>query len=89
VPTIAESGVPGYEINNWWGVLGPAGVPPAIVAKLDTEIAGILGERESAQSLEAEGIVPSPLPSAAFSRVLASEIEKWARVAREANIKVE
>jgi tripartite-type tricarboxylate transporter receptor subunit TctC len=89
VPTIAESGAPGYEINNWWGVLAPAGVPPAIVAKLDTEIAGILNERESARRLEGEGIVPSPLSSTAFSRVLVSEIEKWARVAREANIKAE
>jgi tripartite-type tricarboxylate transporter receptor subunit TctC len=89
VPTIAESGAPGYEINNWWGVLAPAGVPPAIVAKLDTEIAGILGEPESAQRLEAEGIVPSPLSSTAFSHALVSEIEKWARVAREANIRAE
>ncbi len=89
VPTIAESGAPGYEINNWWGVLAPAGVPAAIVAKLNTEIAGILSQRESAQRLEAEGVAPSPLPSAAFSRMLVSEIEKWGRVAREANIRAE
>jgi tripartite-type tricarboxylate transporter receptor subunit TctC len=89
MPTIAESGAPGYEINNWWGVLAPAGVPAAIVAKLNTEIAGILGQRESARRLEAEGVVPSPLSSAAFSRVLVSEIEKWGRVARETNIKAE
>jgi tripartite-type tricarboxylate transporter receptor subunit TctC len=89
VPTIAETGAPGYEINNWWGVVAPAGLPSAIVARLNREISGILAQRESAQRLEADGIVLSPLSSAAFSRLLVSEIEKWARVAREANIKPE
>jgi tripartite-type tricarboxylate transporter receptor subunit TctC len=89
VPTIAESGAHGYEINNWWGALAPTGVSPAIVAKLDTEIAGILGDPEAARHLEAEGMAPSPLSSAAFAQLLASETEKWARVAREANIKAE
>lgn len=89
VPTIGESGAPGYEINNWWGVLAPAGVPSPVIAKLNDEIAGILGQRESVQRLEAEGVVPSPLSSAAFSRLLVSEVEKWGRVARAANIRAE
>jgi tripartite-type tricarboxylate transporter receptor subunit TctC len=89
VPTIAESGAPGFEINNWWGVLAPAGVPAAIVSKLNTEFAGILTQPESVKVLEAEGVVPSPLSPGAFSRVLVSEIEKWGRIAREANIKAE
>lgn len=89
VPTIAESGAPGYEIGIWWGVLAPAGMPAAVVAKLDREIAAILSEPETAQRLTAEGAEPSPLPSAAFARVLVSEIEKWKQVARESNIKAE
>jgi tripartite-type tricarboxylate transporter receptor subunit TctC len=89
VPTIAESGAPGYEISIWWGVLGPAGMPAAIVAKLNSEIAGVLSQPESAKRLEADGAVPSPLPGAEFARALVTEIEKWKRVAREANIKFE
>src|SRR5258706_7055279 len=89
VPTIAESGAPGYEMNIWWGVLAPAGVPASIVTKLNTEITGILAQPESTRRLEAGGASPSPMSSAAFARVLASELTKWEYVAREANIKAE
>ena len=86
VPTIAESGAPGYEISIWWGVLAPAGVPAAIVARLNAEISQVLGQPESAQRLAADGAVPSPSGSAEFGRMLAAEVEKWQRVAREAGI---
>jgi tripartite-type tricarboxylate transporter receptor subunit TctC len=89
VPTIAESGAPGYEMSIWWGVLAPAGTPAAIVDKLYAEIAGILQQPESAQRLAAEGAEPLPLPSAAFTRLLTVEIDKWKRVARDANIKAD
>lgn len=89
VPTIAESGAPGYAMNTWWGVLAPAGTPAAIVDKLYAEIAGILEQPESAQRLAAEGAEPSPLPSAAFTRLLTSEVDKWKRVARDAGIKAD
>jgi tripartite-type tricarboxylate transporter receptor subunit TctC len=89
VPTIAESGAPGYEISIWWGVLAPAALPGPIVAKLDTEITGILQQPESAQRLTTEGAEPSPLAAAAFARMLVAEVGKWQRVARESNIKAE
>lgn len=89
VPTLAESGAPGYDMNTWWGVLGPAGMPAAVTARLNSDIAAILAQPESAKRLEAEGAVPSPLPSAEFTRMLAGEIDKWTRVARDAHIKAE
>jgi tripartite-type tricarboxylate transporter receptor subunit TctC len=89
VPAIAESGVPGYEMAIWWGVLAPAGVPAAIVAKLNAEIGRILAQPESAQRLAADGALPAPSGSAEFGRLLAAETEKWRRVAREAGIRVE
>jgi tripartite-type tricarboxylate transporter receptor subunit TctC len=89
VPTIAESGAPGYEMSIWWGVLAPAGVPAAIVAKLNAEIGQVLGQPESAQRLAADGAMPSPSGSVEFGRMLAAEVEKWRRVAREADIKAE
>jgi len=89
VPAIAKSGAPGYEISIWWGVLAPAGVPGTIVARLNRDVAGILGQAESAKRLEADGATPSPLAGAEFARALVAEIEKWKRVAREANIRFE
>ncbi len=89
VPTIAEAGVPGYEIAIWWGMLAPAALPGHIVARLNTEIAAILGEPETAKRLQADAAAPAPMASAGFSRVLASEVEKWKRVASEADIKAE
>ena len=89
VPTIAESGAPGAEINTWWGILAPAGVPPTLLARLNSEVAGILREPESAKKLSAEGAEPWISSSVDFGRVISSEIDKWTRVAREAGIRVE
>ena len=89
VPTIAESGAPGYEIATWWGILAPAGVPVPIVSKLNSEISGISTQPDSAQRLAAEGAEPWPLSSAAYGKVIQSEIEKWTKVAREAGIRAE
>ena len=89
MPTVAESGAPGYEIASWWGLLAPAGLPAAIVARLNSEIAGILAQPEAAKRLEADAATPAPSGSADFSRLLASEVERWRRVAREADIRAE
>jgi tripartite-type tricarboxylate transporter receptor subunit TctC len=89
VPTIAESGAPGYEVATWWGILAPAGVPEPIVTRLNTEIRGILVQADSAQRLAAEGAEPWPLSSAEYGKVIQSEIEKWTKVARDANIRAE
>jgi tripartite-type tricarboxylate transporter receptor subunit TctC len=89
VPTIAESGAPGYEMSIWWGVLAPAGMPATVVDKLYSEIAAILQQADSQQRLAAEGAEPSPLSSAAFTRLLTAEVAKWQRVAREAGIKAD
>lgn len=89
VPTIAESGVPDYAMSTWWGVLAPSGVPNAIVGRLNRETAAVLTQPDTVQRLEGNGAEPAPMPSAEFARVLASEVEKWRRVARESNIKAE
>jgi tripartite-type tricarboxylate transporter receptor subunit TctC len=88
-PTIAEAGAPGGEISTWWGILAPAGLPGDVLARLNSEIGAILKQPESAQRLAGEGAEPWPLSSADFARVISAEIEKWARVAREANIRAE
>jgi tripartite-type tricarboxylate transporter receptor subunit TctC len=89
VPTIAEAGVPGYEMSIWWGVLAPAGTPAAIVSKLNSTIGAILAQPDSAKRLEAEGALPATMPAGEFARMLTSEIDKWRRVARDSNIRSE
>lgn len=89
VPAIGEAGAPGAEIGTWWGLLAPAGVPAPVLTKLNAEIAAILRQPESAQRLSTEGAEPWVLTSSEFAGVIRKEIEKWTRVAREANIRVE
>ena len=89
VPTIAEAGAPGADISAWWGVLAPAGLPSALLARLNAEIAGILREPETAKRLAAEGAEPWALSSAEFARLMENEVEKWTRIAREAGIRAE
>jgi tripartite-type tricarboxylate transporter receptor subunit TctC len=89
VPPIAEAGVPGYAMSTWWGVIAPAGVPNAIVQKLNGEIGAIVGSAEAKQRFENDGAEAATLSSAEFGRLLASEVEKWRQVAREANIKAQ
>ena len=84
-PAIAET-VPGYEATMWWGMLAPAGVPPAILTKLNGEINAILREPASAKRLEADGAQPVVGTPAAFGALVASDVTKWIKVAKSAGI---
>ena len=89
VPTLSESGLPGYECTVWWGVLGPAGIPGPIVTRLNSEINAILGEPEMAKRLQTEAADPVIGPPEAFGKLIASEMVKWARIAKQAAIRAE
>jgi tripartite-type tricarboxylate transporter receptor subunit TctC len=89
VPTMAEAGVPGYESYNWWGLVAPAGTPPAVVQRLHKELAVILTSAETQKRLAAEGAEAVQMSSAEFGTFVANETVKWARVVKEANIKAE
>lgn len=89
VPTIAEAGVTGYDGSIWWGILGPAGMPRAIVTRLNTEIGAILRDPETAKRLSAEAAEPVIAPPEAFGKLIAINVAKWSRVAREAGIKAQ
>jgi len=89
IPTIAESGVPGYEFTGWIGVLLPARTPPDIVLKLSREVARIvqlpdLKQRFAADATESVGSTPEE-----YTAFLKAEIARWTRVARAANIQVD
>lgn len=89
VPTISEAGVPGYEVTNWWGILVPAGTPRSIVERLHKELATIVASPETRKRFEAEGADPLQMGPDEFTRFIAAETIKWARVVKEANIKAE
>jgi tripartite-type tricarboxylate transporter receptor subunit TctC len=87
LPTVAEAGVPGYEAQQWWGVLAPAKVPPAIIGKLNAEINTILSADDMRAKLANEGAEPVLMSPQQFSRFVQSEIEKFRKIIRERNIK--
>jgi tripartite-type tricarboxylate transporter receptor subunit TctC len=89
VPTIAESGLPGYEALSWFGVLAPAGTPDAIVAKLQEEIAAALADPAMRERFAELGAVPVGDTPAEFADFISAETAKWAKVVQEAGIKLE
>jgi len=89
VPTIAEAGVSGYAANNWWGILAPAGTPPSIVNRLHKELLVILSSAETQKRFLDQGAEVDEMGPAEFGPFIAAETAKWARVVKEAGIKVE
>ena len=83
LPTIAETGVPGYEAMQWWGMIAPAKTPPAVVAKLNREINAGLSTQEIVSRLAAEGAVPSELTAEAFTASMNAEIARWKKIVQQ------
>jgi tripartite-type tricarboxylate transporter receptor subunit TctC len=89
VATVAESGLPGYDSTQWYGVLVPAGTPREIVLRLHDEIARALRDAEVGKRLAADGAEAVGSSPEEFSAFIVSESEKWAKVAAAAGIKPE
>ena len=89
LPALAESGVPGYSVELWWGVLAPAGVPKDVVARLNTEINAALATAEMKAFLLREGAESAATGPDAFSGLVRAEIGRWRKIAKEANIQPE
>ncbi|OVZ57389.1 hypothetical protein CDO44_18495 [Pigmentiphaga sp. NML080357] len=89
VPTFREAGME-FETGTWFGIVARGGTPAPIVARLHKEIVALLGDAEVQKSIESEGaeVVPSPTPEA-FGRLIQAESERWAKVVKTANIRVE
>jgi tripartite-type tricarboxylate transporter receptor subunit TctC len=89
VPTISESGVPGYEAYSWVGMLAPAKTPKDIVNKLNAEIVDILKQKDVAEKLNQQGALPVGDTPEQFGAYIKAEIDKWGAVVRSANIKAD
>jgi tripartite-type tricarboxylate transporter receptor subunit TctC len=89
VPTVDEAGVPGYDVGVWFGVLTVAGTPPDVVRRLNTEMVKILTSAEIKERFGKIGVEVVAGTPEHFSGFLKSEVERWARVIKEANIKAD
>ena len=89
VPTIAEAGVPGFEVLNWYGIVAPAKTPEAIVQKLNRELLKTLASAEMIESFNAQGLEAAGGPPEEFGKFIKSEIVKYAKVVKAANIRAE
>lgn len=86
IPTIAESGFPGFDVNPWWGILAPAGIDVTIVRKINKDVANILGTKEMIDFLAAQGAEPLITSPEAFLKILEANVVKWAKVVEIAGV---
>ena len=89
LPTVAEKGLPGYEVASWFGLCAPAKVPRAIVQKISDDATGILNTSEMQERLASLGAQPMQMPAEKFAPFVKSEIGKWSKVVRDSNARVE
>ena len=89
VPTMIESGLPRFESTTWFGVLAPAGTPPAVVSRLHAEIAKVLQQPATREQISSLGADPSGSTPEEFAAHIKAEIAKWAKVVKAADIKPE
>jgi tripartite-type tricarboxylate transporter receptor subunit TctC len=89
LPTFIESGLAGYEVNGWYGLLGPGKMPRAIVKRLNIELRQALADADTKRRFTAIGMDPAPGSPEEFAALIHSEIAKWAKVVRAAGIKPE
>jgi tripartite-type tricarboxylate transporter receptor subunit TctC len=89
VPTIAESGLPGYEALVWFGLFVPAGTPGDIVGRLSTEVANIVRHPKLTETFRLQGLTPVGSSSAEFAMRVRKEYERWGKVIRDAGIKLD
>ncbi len=89
IPTLAETGVPGYEAYSWVGIVAPAKTPKAIVTRLNQEIVDILKQKDVAEKLNQQGALPVGDTPEQFGAYIKAEIDKWGAVVRAANIKAD
>ena len=87
VPTVAESGIPGFEAIAWWGLLAPAKTPPAVIARMNAEIATLLKDPQIREKMSGLGMNPVSSSPEAFAKFIEDQRGKWAKVVKDYGIK--
>lgn len=89
LPTIAESGLAGFEANAWVGIAAPAGTPRALIRRLNRDVHAVIGATEMKNQFLTRGLEPAPTTPEEFARHIRDEIERWSKVIRDAGVRVE
>jgi len=89
VPTVAESGYPGFEIDPWWGILAPAGTPRAVVDKVNADVAQVLRSPETQEFPRKQGFDALVMSPAQFHQLLEDDMQKWAKVVKSSGARVD
>ena len=88
IPTISESGIPGFDVNPWWGILAPAGTDMAIVRKINSDVASVLRTKEMIDFLATQGAEPLITSPEEFLGILQTDVVKWAKVVKDAGVTI-
>ena len=89
LPTVAEAGLPGFAVDNWYGLVAPAKTPKPIITKINAEVRRILQMQDVKDALEVNGMIPLPSTPEEFRAFLKSEIAKWAKVVKAAGVRMD
>lgn len=89
LPTISESGVPGYETQIWFGVFGPKALPAGLISAMHSAVSESISSQDTVKRLDEQGIIVEKMTTPQFAKYMESEQEKWAKVIKTANIKGE
>lgn len=89
IPTLAESGAPGFDVDPWFGLLAPAGMPAAIVSQINADVGKVLAEPEVRAQFKAQGATPLVTTPAEFQALLESDVEKWAKVVKSSGARLD
>lgn len=89
VPTLIESGFPGFDAIQWYGVVAPAGLPPAVLKTLNDSLNSVLTGGDLREKLGSEAVEPMPMAPGAFAKFIAADIARWTKLARERKIELD
>lgn len=89
LPTVAESGIPGYETSIWNGMVVPAGTPPAVIDRLNAAIVGIMQSPDVREHISRIGAEPRASSTEEFGAFIAAEIRKWGKTIKESGARID
>jgi tripartite-type tricarboxylate transporter receptor subunit TctC len=89
LPTVAEAGIPGFQFDVWWALLGPAGMPPAVVKRLNEELNAVLALPDVRETLAREGASPQPSTPEDVRDAMRTDIARWAKLIKDARIQMD
>ena len=89
IPTIAESGVPGYAATTWYAVLGPAGLPAPVLERLNAELRRVLGDADTRAQLRTQGIEAAASSPQELASFVQAEVAKWEKVVRATGVRID